>query len=452
MDIQFLGATQTVTGSKYLLKTDTKQFFVDCGLFQGLKSLRLENWNKLPINPSEIDYVFLTHAHIDHSGYLPLLVKQGFRGKIYCTAPTFELCKILLIDSGYLQEEDAKRANKYSYTKHRPALPLYNKQDAKECLKYFEVINFAEIVDFGDNLKVSFHYASHILGAASVRIECDGVSVLFSGDMGRADDPIMLPPKPPVQSDYLVVESTYGNRLHGSDLPVDQLEEVINRTVERKGTIVIPAFAVGRAQAILYYIHQLKTEDRIEDIPVYIDSPMAINATELFCEYSDQHRLTPDESAKVCDEAVYVRSVDESKSVSQQDQPKIIISASGMASGGRVLHHLARFAPDPNSSIVFTGYQAEGTRGDRIVSGEKSVKMLGQMVPINAEIVQLTNASAHADYEGLLGWMSQMNIPPKKVFLVHGETESAEVLKVRIEERLHWNCMIPNYKYQETLT
>ncbi len=451
MDIQFLGATQTVTGSKYLVQTEKMKVLVDCGLFQGYKELRLRNWAPLPIKAQEINYVLLTHAHIDHSGYIPLLIKNGFRGKIICTEATYDLCKILLPDSGYLQEEEAAYANRKGFSKHNPALPLYTREDAEVSLNYFQPIDFNNPFKIHDDFAASFHYAGHILGASFIQLRHHDVSLLFSGDLGRSQDPLLNPPKEPLESNYLVVESTYGDRLHDSTDPQKQLGEIINRTVKRGGTVLIPAFAVGRTQVLLYYIQQLKAKKLIADIPVIVDSPMATNVTEIFFHHGSENKLTRQQCADLCNVAQYVRSRDESITLNRYKMPMILISASGMATGGRVVHHIRNFAPNPRNTILFSGYQAGGTRGDRIVRGEKEIKMFGQMIPIQAEIIQMENTSAHADYAEMLAWLAHLKNAPKKVFITHGEKASAESLKVKIEQKFHWNCVVPDYLDKEKL-
>jgi len=451
MEIQFLGATKTVTGSKYLVQTEQMKVLVDCGLFQGYKELRLRNWASLPIKPQEVSYLLLTHAHIDHSGYIPLLVKNGFRGKIICTEATYDLCKILLPDSGYLQEEEAFYANKKGFSKHHPALPLYTREDAELSLNYFQPIDLKKQFKIHDDFYASFHYAGHILGASFIQIHHHDVTLLFSGDLGRAEDPLLNPPQEPPESNYLVVESTYGNRLHDTTSPEKQLGEIINRTVKRSGTLLIPAFAVGRTQSLLYYIQQLKSKNIIADIPVFVDSPMATNATELFSHHANENRLTSQQCAALCGVARYVRSTEESIALNQQKMPMILISASGMATGGRVVHHIRNLAPDPRNTILFSGFQAGGTRGDRMVRGEKEIKMFGQMIPIRAEVIQMENTSAHADYAEMLHWLAHLKNAPRKIFITHGEEESAQSLKVKIEQKFHWNCVIPDYLDKEQL-
>lgn len=452
MDIQFLGATQTVTGSKYLVRTDQTQILVDCGLFQGYKPLRLRNWEPLPINPATIDYVLLTHAHIDHSGYIPLLVKNGFRGKVICTQATKELCSLLLPDSGHLQEEDAHYANLKGYSKHHPAAPLYTQDDAVESLRFFQTVAFDKPFEIHDGFSASFHYAGHILGAASIQLKHHDRTVLFSGDLGRSIDPIMNPPQNPPESDYLVIESTYGDRLHEQVKTELQLGEIINQTVKRGGMLLIPAFAVGRTQSLLYYIQQLKIKKIIPDIPVYVDSPMATNATDIYSHHPDENKLNAQQCADVFGVAQYIQSVDESIALGSQKAPMILISASGMATGGRVVHHIKNFGTNAKNTILFSGYQAGGTRGDRMIRGEREIKMFGQMVSIQAEVIQIGSASAHADYEEMLAWLSHLKQAPKKIFITHGNEESAQALKLKIEEKFNWQCTVPNYLDKEDLS
>jgi metallo-beta-lactamase family protein len=452
MKLRFLGATRCVTGSKYLIETGKHNVLIDCGLFQGHKELRLRNWEKFPIAPSNIHAIFLTHAHLDHSGYIPLLIKNGFQGKIYCTAATKDLCSILLPDSGYLQEELAHFANKRKFSKHKPALPLYTKDEAEASLKYFKAIDFGEESQLFDDIKVKFNRAGHILGAATILVNSNDTSILFSGDLGRLDDPIMFPPDIVSGADYLVMESTYGNREHEKRSPEDQLMAVINRVTQRGGTIVIPAFAVGRAQSILYFIYKLKLANKIPDIPVFLDSPMAIDATEIFLRYNTEHKLSAKEASQVCKVAKYINTVEESKSLDVNKNPKIIISASGMAVGGRVLHHLKVFAPDERSVILFTGYQAEGTRGDTLLRKHKrEIKLFGEMIKVNAEVLELENVSAHADVRELILWLQHFVTIPKKVFITHGEADAALELCKKITTKLSWSCETPIYMQQEIL-
>ena len=446
MKLTFLGATGTVTGSKYLLTSGSKHILVDCGLFQGLKQLRLKNWAKLPIDPKSLDAVVLTHAHIDHTGYLPLLVKNGFSGKVYCSMATRDLCEILLLDSAHLQEEEAMYANKRGFSKHKPALPLYTKEDALNALKLLTAVDYEQDVDLGDGLTLKMSPNGHILGSAFVRIHNADTSILFSGDSGRPNDILMKAPVRIKQADYLVLESTYGNRLHEIDDPKIKLAAVINKTVKRRGVVVIPVFAVGRAQELLYYIHLLKSSGAIaNDIPVYLNSPMAVDATEIFSHHRGEHRLTPEQCSALCHTAHMVNSIEESKRLNEMQGPMIILSASGMASGGRVVHHIKAFAPHSQNTILFAGFQAAGTRGAAMLAGVQSIKIHGEYVPVLADVELISNLSAHADYSEILAWLGGFEKPPKKTFIVHGEPVAADAMRLHIEEQLHWNVAVPDY-------
>ncbi len=451
MQLTFLGATNTVTGSKFLLSLNNKKILVDCGLFQGLKELRLRNWVKFPVDPRSIDAVVLTHAHIDHSGYLPVLMKNGFRGKVYCSPATRDLCAVLLPDSGYLQEEEAKNANKYGYSKHQPAVPLYTREDAERTLTLFHPLEFRKKHRLEEETFISLVPAGHILGASFVEIKHDGETLLFSGDLGRPHDLVMHPPAIMQQADYLVLESTYGNRLHPKIDPLIELAEVISHTAERGGTIVIPAFAVGRAQHMLYLLYLLKIAKRIPNVPIYLDSPMAKDATDIFLKYTALHRLDAALSKKVCEVAKYINSKEESQLLDRDTSPKVIISASGMLEGGRVLHHIKTFGPDERSMIVFTGYQAAGTRGADVIHGKRVLKVFGETIEIKAEVRVLSNMSAHADYEEILDWLRHFNHHPRKVFITHGEPDAALSLQQKIEEQFQWTCVVPDYMHTETL-
>lgn len=451
-NLTFLGGVGTVTGSKYLVETASKKLLVDCGLFQGYKQLRLRNWSPLPVDPASIDAVVLTHAHIDHSGYVPLLVKNGFSGRIYCTDATRDLCKILLPDSGYLQEREADYANRHHFSKHHPALPLYTKKDAEAALEHFESVDFDEVFDVLPEISVRFLLAGHILGAAIIELETGGRKTVFSGDLGRPNNAIMVDPTNISQADYLLVESTYGNRHHDRMDPEDALEDVITRTVARGGTIIIPSFAVGRAQTLLYHIHRLKVMDRIPDVPVFLDSPMAINATNLFSKHAAEHKLTEKESREAFGVAKYVHTSDESKALDNDPMPKIIISASGMATGGRVVHHLKYYMPDARNTILFAGYQAGGTRGAALTGGANRIKIHGKYYPVRAEVSNLHMLSAHADADEIMSWLSHFKEAPRKTFIVHGEPDAADALRLRIKEELGWPCFVPEYRGTEELT
>lgn len=445
MNIQFIGATGTVTGSKYLLSANNTHVLVDCGLFQGLKPLRLRNWDVLPFKASAIPNLLLTHAHIDHTGYIPLLIKNGFRGKIYCSHGTYELCKILLPDSGYLQEEDAHFANKHGFSKHHPALPLYTKEDAEAALKYFHPLDFEHEVTLNTDFTFSLLPAGHILGASMVKVIHKNTPLLFTGDLGRPHDIIMKPPVYVEETDYLVLESTYGDRIHARTDPKKELEEVINRTAHRGGVTIIPAFAVGRAQAVIYLISLLKKERKIPDIPIYLDSPMARDVTNLYCEFGAEHRLPTTECILMCRDIKIVNTPEESKSLDTDSTPKVIVSASGMATGGRVVHHLKAFISDEKNTILFTGFQAAGTRGEALIHGIPQIKMYGEYSPVRAEIVLSDSLSAHADSQEILEWLSHFKKAPKKVFITHGEPSQAEALCAKIEKKFGWHCRVPEY-------
>ena len=457
MELTFLGATGTVTGSKYLLTSKTesgasKRILIDCGLFQGLKQLRLRNWAVLPINPKNIHAVILTHAHIDHSGYLPLLVKNGFSGKVYCSEATRDLCEVLLLDSAHLQEEEARYANKGGFSKHNPALPLYTQEDAQNALALLTPVDYEKDIDLGDGLILKLFPSGHILGSAFVRIHNKKTSILFSGDIGRPHDILMKAPATIKQADYLVVESTYGNRLHDQTDPKVKLAEVINQTVQRKGVVVIPVFAVGRAQELLYYIHLLKSSGAIgNNIPVYLNSPMAVDATAIFNHFKSEHRLTPEQSYALCHTAHMVNSIEASKQLNETKGPMIILSASGMATGGRVVHHLKAFAPNPNNTILFAGFQAAGTRGAAMLGGAESIKIHGEYVPVRAKVELISNLSAHADFSEIIAWLGGFQSPPKKTFITHGEPVAADAMRLHIEEQLHWRVTVPDYLETVTL-
>lgn len=451
MKLTFLGATRTVTGSKYLLTVDSQKILVDCGLFQGHKELRSRNWDKFPIDPAEIDAVILTHAHIDHSGYLPRLIKNGFKGEIYCTHGTKDLCAILLPDSGYLQEEDAFRANKYGYTKHKPALPLYTREDGSRAINQFVPVNFGKPCALSDSLSFTFLPAGHILGAAMIEFHYHGKTVLFSGDLGRPHHLIMTPPMFVSHADYLILESTYGDRLHSTVNALNALEKIIHDTLARHGSIIIPAFAVGRAQDLLYLLSQLKDAKRIPNIPIFLDSPMAQDVSDLLIHYSKEHRLTKEECKKLCQIATYTKTPQESKGINRYTEPVLVISASGMIEGGRILHHLKYFLPDPRNTILLTGYQAPGTRGDQLLHGNPTIKIHGESIPVHAEICTMMNMSAHGDYQEILNWLRHFKQHPQKVFLTHGNLSSSESLKSKIEKQLGWTCVIPEYLQSEIL-
>jgi metallo-beta-lactamase family protein len=453
--LQFLGATHTVTGSKFVVKVDKFQVMIDCGLFQGLKELRLRNWEPLPVAPHSLDAVILTHAHIDHSGYLPRLVKDGFRGAVYASAGTYDLCRILLPDSAELQEEDARHANQKGFSKHKPALPLYTIKDAKESLKLFDRIRYHDVIKPTKHLSFRLSTSGHILGSTFVEMfitdsHKQETKLVFSGDIGRYDRPILNDPAPVPEADYLLVESTYGDRRHDPQDPQEQIAEIVNETIGRGGTIVIPAFAVGRAQELLYHFIQLEDEGRIPQVPVYIDSPMAIEATTQYISHPEDHdREMKETMAAKLREAkqriTLVRGQTQSQSLARDHKPCVIISSSGMATGGRVLHHLVTRLPHPQNTILFVGYQAAGTRGRLLADGAQEIKIHGQIIPVRAQVRVIHTLSAHADYGEILHWLEGFQRPPRATYVVHGEPSASEALQRHIQEKFGWHVEIPDY-------
>ncbi len=446
VNITFLGGTGTVTGSKYLVQHDGKKLLVDCGLFQGYKQLRLRNWNPMPVEATDVDAVLLTHAHLDHSGYVPLLYRQGYRGHIYVTPATCDLCAILLPDSGHIQEEDAAFLNRHGYTKHAPAMPLYSKHDALLSLQLLkperEGISFSPIPGW----KATFSHAGHILGAASILLEVGGRRILFSGDLGRPDDLIMKAPDLPPEADTVLIESTYGNRTHPQEDVLAELAPALKRVASRGGVAVLPVFAVGRAQALLYAISLLKERGEIpHSLPIFLDSPMAVHTTELLPRHPDAHRLDAEALHQVKHIATMVETPEQSKALAKRHGPMVILSASGMATGGRVLHHLAHYLPDHRNMVILTGYQAPGTRGDTLAKGGTTVRIHAQEVAVNAEVVQLQSSSAHADATQLLDWLKHMKHAPDQVYVVHGELEASDALRQRIERELKWRAVVPEH-------
>ncbi|MEA3391565.1 MAG: MBL fold metallo-hydrolase [Candidatus Marinimicrobia bacterium] len=455
--LRFLGATGTVTGSKYVFSHKNSNIMVDCGLFQGLKKLRLRNWAPLKMNVNDLDAIVLTHAHIDHTGYLPRLIKQGYNKPVYCTEPTRDLLEIMLLDSAHLQEEDAKYANKKGTSKHSPAMPLYSTEDARKTIALLKGIPYDTPFRPTAEVLMTFQDAGHILGSAFVigrwqEESGEEKKIVFSGDLGRFERPILKDPSPVLDADYLLVESTYGARLHEQGDPKKELQRIINDTINRGGVVVIPAFAVGRTQELLYTIRELESEGQIPVLPVYVDSPMAIKATKLYSKHTEIY----DEEANVLKEqgkdvlltqrTEFTQSVDASKRINASDQPCIIISASGMLTGGRILHHLMRRLPRPRNSVVFVGYQAEGTRGRALQNGNDKIKIHGQQVKSVAAIETISDFSAHADYNEILNWLGNFEKAPRKTFIVHGEPESSKNLKKLIDEKFGWFTHIPVYE------
>ena len=444
--IQFLGATGTVTGSKFLLTINNAKFLIDCGLFQGLKNLRLKNWNPLEIDPSQIHSIILTHAHIDHSGYIPLIIKNGFRGNVYTSEATKFLCEILLPDSGHIQEDDADFANRHNYSKHSPALPLYTEKEARNSLAYFKPIPWNKRKKLSNDVSFEMVRSGHILGSGIVKIFYGKKSVTFTGDLGRQKNIIMKKPSRIDHTDYLVLESTYGDRIHADADPMQILKDLILKTIKRGGKILIPAFAVGRTQQLLYLINNIKIKYPEINTPVYVDSPMATNATKLFFEFSDEHAVSPEECDSIKRNTRLIASREDSVAIMMDAEPSIIISASGMATGGRVLHHLAAMLPNQKNTILFTGFQAAGTRGKSLIQGTPSIKIHGEYISVHAEIHSMDTLSAHADQDEILQWLHGFKSPPIKTFIVHGEPQASDELRKRIENELKWNVEIPDYR------
>ncbi|MBN9462506.1 MAG: MBL fold metallo-hydrolase [Burkholderiales bacterium] len=445
MRLTFAGAADTVTGSRYVLDTGQRHILVDCGLFQGFKKLRERNWARFPVAPQTIERVVLTHAHLDHSGYLPALVRDGFRGEIVATAATRELCEILLRDSARLQEEEADFANRHGYSKHAPARPLYTSEDAERALSRFRVVEFDETFPLGEGIEAQFLPAGHLLGAAMVRLQRGSRTVLFSGDLGRPDDLVMRPPRRVESAGTLIVESTYGNRSHGDGDPEEVLGRVIRETAARGGTVLIPSFAIGRAQTLLYALYRLRERNAIPEIPVFLDSPMAVDATRLYVRFERDHRLTREQCAAMYRSAAMVTTPEQSKRLAGLRVPSIIISASGMATGGRVLHHLKRILPDPHSHVLFAGFQAGGTRGAHLVAGAREVRIHGEWHTVRAGVTQLDGFSAHADGDELMAWMRAFHVAPGQVYVTHGEPDAADRLRLRIGTELGWPARVPEH-------
>jgi metallo-beta-lactamase family protein len=477
LKLTFLGAARTVTGSKYLLDTGTARVLVDCGLFQGLKELRLRNWHDLPIKASEITAVVLTHAHLDHCGYLPRLVAQGFRGRIFCTPGTQDLCRIVLPDSGRIQEEDAANANRHSFSKHSPALPLYTEADAFRAISHLQPVGYDRPMPVAAGVEVDFINAGHLLGSSYARVRTGGTTILFGGDLGRFGRPVLPDPTMVDQADYLLVESTYGNRVHDKDDDGTKLAEAITATVERGGKVIIPAFAVGRVEELLYWIKRLEDERRIPVLPVFVDSPMATEALRRYSERVAEldPELQPEErddkaphghadradsrarrreharqERQVCvfctERFKTVASTQESKDLTASRIPAIVISSSGMATGGRVLHHLKATLPDPRNTVLLVGFQAVGTRGRRLVDGEHEIKIHGQMIPVHAHVEKIDSMSAHADSEEILRWLGGFTRAPRLTFLVHGEQVAMDALQATIKARLGWDTRLPQHE------
>jgi metallo-beta-lactamase family protein len=454
--IIFLGAAGTVSGSKYLVDTGKTRFLVDCGMFQGPKKLRLLNWEPAPVRPSTVDHVLLTHAHIDHSGMLPVLVRDGFKGKIWTTPVTAELCNISLLDAAHLQEEDARFANKMAFSKHKPALPLYTMEDAEQVIPRLRAIEYDTAENISEETQVRYLDAGHILGSAIIEVTTQNggtpLRIVFSGDLGRYEALILRDPEAVTQADYLLIESTYGDRVHPEESPAKELASIINETAKKGGMLIIPSFAVGRTQTLLYILRDLKGRGMIPDLPVFVDSPMAQRVTEVFCRHIDTF---DEEATKVyketgicpilCPNLKFVHTREDSQKINDMRFPAIILSASGMATGGRILHHLKYRLPDPRNTILFVGYQAMGTRGQLIKDGARAVKIHGEMVPVRAQVRSLEAFSGHADSAEIMRWLKMFKKPPRMTFVVHGEAESSKALAREIQHTLGWETHIPEY-------
>ncbi len=442
MKVRFLGAAGTVTGSRFLLESERSRLLLECGLFQGYKHLREQNWRRFPARPADLSAVLLSHAHLDHTGWLPRLVREGFDGPVHASRGTCDLLRILLPDSARLMEEDAERANVGGYSKHHPALPLYTEDDAKAALRLLRPVATGRDHEAGP-FTFRFVPNGHILGSSSVAVEAEGVRLLHSGDVGRPLDPVMPPPEDPVPCDALLLDSTYGDRRHDPADPAEGLAAEVRRAAERNGVLLVPAFAVGRTMAILVLLERLRRAGRIPDLPVHVDSPMAIRASRLLLKEAPLTRVTPDEARAIERRVHWVSDARDSMALDKEKGPFILVSASGMLAGGRVLHHLKAFGPERRNTILLPGHQAAGTRGARLLAGEKEVKVHGRMVPVRARALQLGNLSGHADQEELLAWAARIPTPPERTFLIHGEPDAADALRARVQDRLGWKALAP---------
>ncbi|MFD1315459.1 MBL fold metallo-hydrolase RNA specificity domain-containing protein [Namhaeicola litoreus] len=444
VQIQFLGAAGTVTGSKFLLSTGDYRILVDCGLFQGEKQLRELNWHPLNVPASKIDLVLLTHGHLDHTGYLPLLVKYGFKGKILATNPTIDITKIILNDTANINEKEAKRANEEHYSKHRPAKPLYTIKEANNVNSYFRAIPPSRWIDLKKDMKVRFTYVGHILGATFIEIELSGKRFVFSGDIGRTNDLLLYPPLKPKKVDFLFLESTYGGKLHPEELEVIPLiENLVNETIDKGGSVFIPSFSVERAQLMMVILHQLSKENKIPKIPMIVDSPMGLSVLELFSRTRDWHRLTESTFYEVCKEFKIVSSFRETMEYRDHVEPKIVIAGSGMLTGGRILNYLETQAQNEKNTLLFVGFQADGTRGRKLLEGDQEIKIFGKTVPFKMKVAEIEGLSAHADQDELLSWLTELKNQPERIFLIHGEKDASVALQTKLKENLNWNAEIP---------
>lgn len=443
INIKFLGAAGTVTGSKFLLEIKEKKILIDCGLFQGLKYLREFNWTDFPIPASDVDCILLTHGHLDHIGYLPRLVKQGFNGKVYCTEPTADLAEIVLKDSAKIQEEDAENANMFGYTKHSPALPLYELKDVEKTLPMISPCPEDEYIEVVKGIRFRFKGNAHIPGAAFIELEANGQRLLFSGDLGRPGDPMLQTPEKPDKADYVIVESTYGDKNHPTDSTEEILLRIIHKSLQSHGPLIVPSFTVDRAQDFMYLIWKLKKENKIPDISVYLDSPMGIDVSKLFLKYPECLKIGTDVFAEVFKSTRMVTSIEETRHLAKNKHPKIIIAGSGMMNGGRILTYLENQLENPNATIIIPGFQAAGTRGRTISEGGSEVKIHGKYYKVKSTIEHIHTMSSHAGQDEIISWLSAIKSTPKKVFIVHGEPQSASALRLKIKDTLGWQCTIP---------
>ena len=443
--LRFLGAAGTVTGSRYLVEVGQRRILVDCGLFQGFKQLRRRNRKPFPVRPSMIDTVLLTHAHLDHSGYIPALVRAGFRGKVICTEASWELCGLILPDSGHIQEEEARYARRKGYSKHKNPTPLYTLKDAEAALERFQTVGFDHPVNLGDGITATFIPAGHLLGAAQIRLNIGGTVVHSSADLGRQVDPLMRPPRRFEGADVLVCESTYGNRSHDLIDAKAELAPILKRVFARGGTVLIPSFAVGRAQGLMYHIARLQKRGDIPYTPTFLNSPMAVNATDIYHRFHEEHHVSAEDCLHMFELAKRVNTVEQSKDLNTRHGPMIIISASGMLTGGRILHHIASFGGDARNAILLSGFQAGGTRGAALAAGADHLRIFGRDFPVNAEVVQLNAFSGHADADEILNWMQGADQPPRMTYLTHGEPHASDTLRFRVEDELGWPARVPEH-------
>src|SRR5690554_120734 len=450
--IHFLGAAGTVTGCKYLLETPEQNIMIDCGMFQGLKELREINWKPLPIDVSKIDVVLLTHGHLDHTGYLPRLVKEGYRGKIIGTPPTLAITRIILMDSAKIHEEEAEKANDEGYSKHKPAEPFYSVQEAEVTLGFFQSQERDEWVQLSENIKYRFRYNGHIIGATFIELEIFGKAFVFSGDIGREHDLLLSPPEKPAWADYLFIESTYGNKLHPTESVTDKLVELVEKTIHNRGNLIIPSFAVERLQTLMFVLWKLYKENRIPNIPIFIDSPMGNNVLSVFQNFPDWHKLPMKDFNAMNNRMNIITSYKQTWETIDNPQPKVVIAGSGMVTGGRVLTYLKQMIDKTNTTVLLVGYQAEGTRGRQLLEGAYELKFFGKYYPVKAEVHHIESLSAHADQQGLIDWTSNIKNIPEETFLIHGEPTAQDALRVKLRETYGWKVTIPKlYEIREIL-